>query len=139
MSVAVADDERPHRILHIEDDPDVLQVVQAVVAEVAEAVPATRLDDARRLLEQETFDLVILDLMLPDGDGAELLPILTAPEHRETPVIVFSAKEVPRDTANSVRATLLKSRTTNEVLLETVVAAIGEREQAVPNPADADG
>ena len=139
MPAAAADGERPRRILHIEDDPDVLRIVQAVVGDVAQAVPATRLEDARRLLEEESFDLIILDLMLPDGDGGELLPVLTAPGRRGTPVIVFSAKEVSRDTANSVRAALLKSRTTNEVLLETVIAAIGEREHTVPNPAAAGG
>ena len=139
MPVAATDGKRRHRILHIEDDPDVLRIVQAVVGNVAQAVPATRLEEARRLLTEDSFDLIILDLMLPDGDGGELLQMLTAPERRATPVIVFSAKEITRDMAKSVRAALLKSRTSNEVLLEAVVAAIGEREHAVSSPAAADG
>jgi len=66
----------PPRILHLEDDESVLQIVSLLVADTGEVVPARTLKEAKTLLERETFDLVLLDLMLPDGDGEDLLPFL---------------------------------------------------------------
>ena len=76
------------------------------------------LQEARRKLAQETFDLIILDLNLPDGSGLDLLSML--PEHTSIPVVVFSAEEVGKDVAQQVAAALVKSRTSNEKLLETI-------------------
>lgn len=64
------------RILHVEDDPDILKIVAGLVGDLAEIIPSMTLSEAKSLLQQQTFDLVILDLMLPDGDGEDLLPLL---------------------------------------------------------------
>jgi len=44
----------------------------------------------------ETYDLVILDVMLPDGSGLELLKQLRQ-EHPELPVLMLSARGEPLD------------------------------------------
>lgn len=112
------------RILHVEDDPDVLQVVSALVDGDADIVPAKTLSMAKSLLLGEAFDLVILDLMLPDGDGEELLALLKREDHKPTPVIVFSARDAFGQTAENIKATLVKSKTSNEFLLATIRASI---------------
>ncbi len=114
------DDDGLFRILHIEDDESILQVVSALLADFADIVYARSLVDANRLLEQEPFDLVIMDLILPDGDGETLLPKLDNPAGKSVPVIIFSAKDVSRKTGDSIKAVLVKSRTTNDVLLDTI-------------------
>jgi DNA-binding response OmpR family regulator len=46
--------------------------------------------EAIELVREEEFDLVLLDLLLPDGNGREVLRALRA-ESRSTPVLVLSA------------------------------------------------
>ncbi len=112
------------RILHVEDDDSVLQVVSALIADTADVIYARSYRDASALLEREVFDLVILDLILPDGDGEALLSLLNKPGQPSTPVIIFSAKDISRETVNSVTSALVKSQTTNEVLLDTIRATL---------------
>jgi PAS domain S-box-containing protein len=118
-----ASGNRP-RILHLEDDEGVLRIVSSLVADAGEVVPARTLKEAKTLLERETFDLVLLDLMLPDGDGEDLLPFLNKPGGVSTPVVVFSAKDLSRETAESIQAVLVKSRTSNEELLNVICSVI---------------
>lgn len=111
------------RILHVEDDADLQKVVAAIVDRDAALEQAANLEEARRWLVRERFDLVILDLALPDGSGAELLPLLgrLAPP---TPVLIFSAYAVDPSVANRVASVLVKSQTTNEELLERIRAVL---------------
>lgn len=115
---------RKLRILHVEDDTDVIKVVSNVVNGSAHITAARTLRAAKRILESETFDLVILDLMLPDGAGENVLPMLRKQGETPTPVIVFSAKDVSQEITQSIEAVLLKSRTTNEDLLEAIRSAM---------------
>lgn len=108
------------RILHIEDDLDILSVVAALLGNNARLVSARTLKDAIRILTEETFDLVILDLGLPDGSGEHVLPLLQRGAGKGTPVIIFSAQDVSRDMVTSIEAVLVKSKTTNEELLRTI-------------------
>jgi len=122
------------RILHVENDDSILQVVSALVADTADIVSAASMGEAINLIEAETYDLVILDLMLPDGDGETLLPLLSKPGAPATPVIVFSAKDVSGEAVDGIEATLVKSQTTNDKLLATIRAAIepGPRPSTAP-------
>ena len=116
-------DSKP-RILHIEDDPDVLQVVSVILQDVAEVSHAANLQQTQQQLATNSFDLVILDLELPDGSGLELLPQLKCQSKRSVPVVVFSAQDLGQDAARKVEATLVKSRTSNQELLDTIKSLI---------------
>ena len=62
-----------HRILVIDDEPAVVDVVMFSLRRSGFVVNvAATLAEARRLLETQSFDLMVLDLGLPDGDGMEL-------------------------------------------------------------------
>ena len=89
--------------------------------------------EAERRLANERFDLVILDLMLPDGVVEDLLPRLKGPGRSLTPVIVFYSKEVSRETADGIRAALVKSQTSNDALLQVIHLAI-EKGKEVAEP-----
>lgn len=61
------------RVLIVEDNAEVRQIVaQAVLKDGHELIPATSAAEALALLDSEKFDLVILDLALPDGDGLHI-------------------------------------------------------------------
>lgn len=113
---------KPH-ILHVEDDPDVLHVVESILQDLAEVTPAQDVAGARGLLERERFDLVILDPALPDGDGTELLPLLRH-DSTQIPVVIFSARDEAPTLVHQVNAALVKSRTSNEQLLRTITQLI---------------
>ncbi len=115
-------------ILHVEDDPDIRQVLKALIGDKGEVVSANSLAMARTLLESRHFDLIVLDIGLPDGSGLDILPYL-AKRELSMPVILFSATEVGSDVAREVGAALVKSRTSNQQLLETIMGLIEKHEQ----------
>lgn len=115
------------RVLHIEDDRDVIEVISTILQEIADITHATTLQDAKQLLAQTLFDLIILDLGMPDGSGLELLPLLQEPSRPPVPVMIFSAREVEKTIAHQVAAVLVKSRTSNQELLDTIRALIGRQ------------
>jgi PAS domain S-box-containing protein len=112
------------QILRVEDERDVQRVVAALLREIADVTPAASLDEARRRLELERFDLVILDMELPDGSGLALLNSMGGGASVPAPVIIFAAREPSRLTPSNVAATLMKSPTSNQQLLETVTALL---------------
>ena len=86
-----------HRVLVIEDDPDIGRVV---TLQLAELDYETRLiaDGVAGLAEAEAgrYDLVILDLMLPRLDGLQICRRLRAAE-RNTPILMLTAKSSELD------------------------------------------
>ncbi|MDX2272859.1 MAG: PAS domain S-box protein [Cyanobacteriota bacterium] len=116
---------RKPRILHVEDDVDILQIVGQVLAEVAELVAATTLQEAQLKLAEMEFDLVILDLQLSDGFGLDLLPFLNYQGYPVPPVVIFSAQEVGADVVEQVSMALVKARTSNDDLLSTIRSLVG--------------
>ena len=62
------------KVLLVDDEPDFVAAASEMVQLHGHAVQtAERLADARRLLATNTPDVLLLDLMLPDGNGLELL------------------------------------------------------------------
>ncbi|HEX8464057.1 MAG TPA: response regulator [Abditibacterium sp.] len=110
--------EKP-RLLHVEDDADIRQVMAAILGDRVDVVAATSLQQAHALLDESTFDLAILDVGLPDGSGLDLLPLLDAGAS-PTPVILFCAGEVSREQAQLAATSLVKSRTENHELREVI-------------------
>lgn len=105
------------RILHVEEDASVRQLVASLLHEYATVVEADSIKSARRLLESERFDLVIIDLLLSDGNGVDLLPILAS---NQQPVIIFSSVELDALNARQVKEVLVKSKTSSDQLLEKI-------------------
>lgn len=121
-AVDVGEGELP-RVLHVEDDDAFCEEVRQTLAEFAEIDRAATLAEARRKLkDNEDYDLVLLDLTLPDGLGAELLPYLNRPRGRSVPVILVSASDTVDALAAHVSDTLNKSHATQRQILETIRA-----------------
>ncbi|RFC34029.1 MAG: Response regulator receiver domain-containing protein, partial [Candidatus Nitrotoga sp. SPKER] len=103
---------------------DIFKVMHGLVGDMADLDHAGMLADARHLLKQCRYDLVILDLTLPDGSGQELLSILNGATP-PIPVMVFSAREVGREEIRNVASLMVKSRTSDAQLLATIKRLIG--------------
>jgi len=111
-------------ILHVEDDPDISRIVHAIVGGFADMDNASSLAEARRMLKEKRYDLVIMDIAWPDGTGMDLLNDLNS-STPPIPVMVFSAHEMGLDAIRQVGASLVKSRTENAQLLATIKHMIG--------------
>lgn len=62
------------RILVTDDEPDVLMIVQTgLEAEGYDVITATNGQDALDIAEREQPDLILLDVMMPNMDGFEVL------------------------------------------------------------------
>lgn len=107
----------PH-VLHIEDNDDIATVVQQVLKSVAQLHRVASLAEAREILGKEKFDLAIIDLVLPDGSGLDIVTEIKALDP-PVPVIVHSAHEVA-ETTRDVDAILFKTRTSHGEFRETV-------------------
>ena len=84
------------RILAVEDDRDLGELYESFLSwEGHDVLVAHNGAEAMRLL-RERPDVVLLDLRLPDTNGAVLLRRMREHSYPDTPVIVVSAT-VPRD------------------------------------------
>lgn len=86
----------PAKILVVEDEPGVLRAVQRVLASQHEVTPAQRVSEALERLEEETFDIAIVDLQLPDGDGYRVHQEIHR-RHAETDVILMTGSTTRQD------------------------------------------
>lgn len=121
LGQAVQQEEGPPVVLHVDDDPDLRQLVETAFAGRCRLVAADSLRRAREVLAATTPQLVILDIGLPDGSGLELLPDLVDANGRALPVVIFSAQSLERSAlTDAVDAVLTKSRSSLEQLIRTV-------------------
>jgi DNA-binding response OmpR family regulator len=92
------------RVLIVEDEP----LLRAELAEVMESEDFVtdavgRLSEAREQVAAEDYDLILLDLRLPDGDGRQLLDFLHK-EEIDVPVIILTARDGVQDRINGLNS-----------------------------------
>ena len=82
-------------ILVIEDKPDIRRNLEYNLGrEGFKASSVGSLDEANEKLKSKKFDLILLDLMLPDGSGLDLCKkIKSNSETEATPIIILTAKD----------------------------------------------
>jgi two-component system response regulator QseB len=86
------------RVLLVEDDKALAQGIRTALR--GEGYTLDWLVDgldAQRALNDETFDLVLLDLGLPRRDGLDLLRTLRASPRPDVPVLVLTARDATQD------------------------------------------
>ena len=97
----VADSERHLRVLLVEDNP-VNQLLARRLLEKRghEVVPAGNGREALDTLAEHTFDLVLMDVQMPEMSGLEATALIRAGEHgtgRHLPIIALTAHALPGD------------------------------------------
>ena len=89
-------DAMAERILMIDDDNRLAGMVQDYLGGAGFRVTVAGTGrDGEALLKRETFDAVILDLMLPDADGLDLCRKLRATS--DVPILMLTARGEPMD------------------------------------------
>jgi DNA-binding response OmpR family regulator len=82
------------RILVVDDDENILSLERTILEQKGfHVTTAAGGDEALKLLGEHSFDLVLLDVMMPDRDGFEVCrQIKQDPRTRTVPVIFLTAK-----------------------------------------------
>ena len=85
------------RLLLVEDDPELATILQGGFREQAMQVQhASILSDARTALARTSFDVIVLDVMLPGGSGIDLCRELRR-EGNATPILMLTARDAVDD------------------------------------------
>lgn len=124
------------RVLLVEDDAVLGAAVRDAVAAEGHAVDwATRLSEAQEYRDVASYHLILLDLMLPDGRGLDLLRSLRQ-SGETTPVIVLTARDQVSDRIAGLNAGaddyLVKPFDLNE--LGARIGAVTRRSAGRPSP-----
>jgi len=92
------------RMMIVEDHLAFAQALELVLGPDTRISLARTLEEGRALLRTgEPFDVVVLDLSLPDGQGTELAPEIRE-RHPRTRVVVLSAREGVGEVASEAGA-----------------------------------
>ncbi len=87
--------EQPPSLLIVDDEPDLRHILETLLREDDyRVVTAETGTEALALCQKQSFDLIILDLLLPDLDGFAVLGALRARAATAlTPIILLSARD----------------------------------------------
>lgn len=81
------------RILLVEDSDEIQFIIQSLLGKEYLLTYAGSVEEAHRALENGRFDLILLDVNLPDGNGFEICAKLrTLAETRSVPVIFLTGR-----------------------------------------------
>jgi threonine synthase len=123
--------DRYPRVAIVDDHPHVRRLIRRILQAQGEYKLFEAEDgvSAINLIQKETPDLVILDLMMPEMDGFSVLDALrNEPSTASIPVIVVTAKELTEQEKNrlegQIQALMQKGDFMNDELLEEVRALV---------------
>jgi CheY-like chemotaxis protein len=94
------------KILIVDDDPDIRPLLRLTLAKLGHqpSLAATGAEGLK-LAESEHFDLMVLDLMMPDIDGYEVMRRLkTNPVTKDLPIIVLTARTQAADYDSAIES-----------------------------------
>jgi two-component system OmpR family response regulator len=90
--------ERADHILIVDDDREIRQMVAEYLEKNGmRATTAADGREMRAILDTQTIDLIVLDLMMPGEDGLVLTRNLRASKHRAIPVVMLTARDDATD------------------------------------------
>lgn len=86
------------RVLLVEDNTLTQEIVKSSLAHECDVTICATLAQARDAAAKGTFDMILLDLNLPDGDGFDFsIQVRTVESHRTTPIIFLTSRGETED------------------------------------------
>ncbi|GAC1429842.1 MAG: hypothetical protein NVSMB68_02140 [Thermoanaerobaculia bacterium] len=117
----------PQRILVVDDDPSILRLVATILRrEQYDVDTANGGREALSKIELSVYDAIVLDLMMPDVSGLDVLEALYARAPRVRCVIILSAGSSVEinDSINPIVFGALRKPFNNAELISTVTRCI---------------
>ena len=125
------------RILVVDDEADTVSLIELTLTQVGYDVESVMGgEEALKRLESDRFDVVLLDIMMPEVSGFEVLTRLRAAPKPAPPVIILTARGRAEDRERGKilgAAAYLVKPVARGVLLDSVQKAMGNA--AHPNAA----
>jgi two-component system response regulator VicR len=114
------------RVLVVDDEPVIRHVIEDILRDEGyEVVLASGGHRMLDVLESVVPDLVLLDVMMPEGDGREAARWMQAQQHlRHIPVVMMSAG-IAVDQLDTPHRAFLPKPCDLDILLATVQQVIG--------------
>ena len=131
-------DAKLKRVLVIEADPAQRESVRALLShEGVEVSCAGSAHEARRHLQEHTYDCVVMDLSFPDESGQQLLQTMSqTADHAFPPVIVYTARTLSKNDEDALRqyssSIIVKGARSPERLLDEVTLFLHQVESELP-------
>ena len=124
-------------VLLINDDPEFLEAAEAEISASGYSTATAQSGlDGLRLFQQREPDLIVLDLMMPDMDGIEVLRLIR--EFSDCPIIILTEGDAVESFLQALEFGV-NDYLTKDVSLETIIErinlAIRRPESPVPNDA----
>ena len=124
------------KILIVDDDPQIASSIRKVLTSLPKSQKFVLVEngaDAQQAIVMDTYDLIVMDLLLPDRDGRELIEQIKVEFQIKTPLLVLSSLQ-----NDSVRVECmglgadkyLTKPFYEEVLLEEVKKLLGRKVKA---------
>jgi len=121
----------PRRILVVDDDPDTLNILTAIISAAGyEVLKARNGTQAVDLAINAAPDAIVMDVMMPDVSGYDALRQIRTITDEPPPVIFLTAKSQIQDRVEGLEMgafRYLVKPTPKERLLEAVTAALESR------------
>lgn len=124
---------RRHMILVVDDEPPIVRLIKAKLRiDGYEVLTASRGAEALEILERDSPDLVVPDVMMPDMDGFETLRRIR--QHSQVPVVMLTARGSDADKLKGLQsgADDYITKPFNPDELEARVAAVLRRTAGAP-------
>jgi CheY-like chemotaxis protein len=117
---------KKRRVLVIEDnDEELHRLTELIANDVVEVFGATTAKKALAILKKEMFDCIVLDYVLPDANGIELLSKINLIKHPQTTVLLHSARDFTQDELIMLKRTnhkiIPKTPASHIVMLEEIL------------------
>jgi len=127
------------KIIIVEDQPDVADLFEEMLSvDGYQVIKIHSSTGALSVIQAENPDLVLLDIMMPDVSGLEVLRFMRRePGLQQIPVVIVSAKTLPEDIRTGLEAgasVYLTKPVDLEVLLKTVAGVVHKADDPNANP-----
>ncbi|MCP5053338.1 MAG: response regulator [bacterium] len=97
--------KQKNKILIVEDEPVNIAIYQSLLQDSHELFIAETVADTRRLLESQSVDMVLMDVILPDGNGIELCRQLKKEDiFKQVPIIIVTSLDDPENKIKGLEA-----------------------------------
>lgn len=85
--------EKKAEILHVENDEDLLSLIELTLSDIANVTQVNNLSEAKDILSNKSFDIIILDYVFPEGTSDKLIPTIKSGVNKNAKLVIFSAYE----------------------------------------------
>lgn len=101
-------------ILHVENDEDILSIIDLTLKDVANVTGIRTLSEAKDIISNLEFDIIILDYIFPEGTSDKLIPLIKSGINKDAKLVIFSSYEESKILSRYFDAIFLKTNVSNE-------------------------